>query len=61
MLVHDPAWLPAGIDFRLNTTVNKVDIAGKTVSTTAGDKLSWEKLIIATGCVVRVQPALSAV
>ena len=41
----------AGIDFKLNTKITKTDLKNKTVTTDKGD-LSFEKLIIATGCVV---------
>lgn len=51
------AWC-AGIDFKLNSTVSKVDIKGKSVDTTSGDKYTFEKLIIATGCVARSSSAV---
>lgn len=47
-----------GIDFQTNTKVSGVDIKGKSVSTETGDKISFEKLIIALGSVVRLATKL---
>ena len=50
------AWKPltaAGIDFRTNTTVIKADIKAKTITTESGEDITYEKLIIALGSVVR--------
>jgi NADPH-dependent 2,4-dienoyl-CoA reductase/sulfur reductase-like enzyme len=47
----------AGIDFKLSTRVTKADIGKKELTTDKGDVIAYEKLIIATGCSVRLQPA----
>ena len=44
---------PAGIEFKLNTNVTSADVAAKTLTTAAGDTITYEKLIIATGSGVR--------
>lgn len=41
--------LPAGIDFITGTRVTGVDVASKTLTTAAGDTISYGKLVVATG------------
>ena len=43
----------AGVEFKLNTTVTAADVKAKTLTTAAGDTISYEKLVIATGSGVR--------
>src|SRR5690242_21916480 len=37
------------IGIHLNTEVDRIDVAGKRLTTKAGDELRYEKLILATG------------
>jgi NADPH-dependent 2,4-dienoyl-CoA reductase/sulfur reductase-like enzyme len=39
----------AGIDLRLGTEVTGVDVAGRSVTTEAGERLSFDQLVVATG------------
>lgn len=61
MMAHAHSSVCAGIDYKLNTTVTKTDLKSKTLSTSNGDDLKFEKLIIATGCVVGTHPAVCLV
>lgn len=46
-----PEWYQEkGIDFKTGTTVTALDVNAKTLTTDAGDTISYEKLIVATGC-----------
>ncbi|MCU4412473.1 nitrite reductase large subunit NirB [Acinetobacter sp. WU_MDCI_Axc73] len=45
-----------GIDLRLNTKATAIDPAAKTVTTSAGDIISYDKLVLATGSYAFVPP-----
>ena len=53
-----PDWVPLGpenfyadntIDLRLNTTVTAIDVAGRAVALAGGERLSYDRLLLATG------------
>ena len=50
----------AGIEYKTNTLITGVDIKAKTLTAKSGDTISYEKLIVATGCRVRPHPAWSS-
>ena len=41
--------MPAGIDYKTNTSITAVDVGAKTLTAASGDTISYEKLIVATG------------
>ena len=47
----------AGIEYKTNTCITGVDIKAKKLTAKSGDTISYEKLIVATGC--RVRPDLA--
>jgi nitrite reductase (NADH) large subunit len=50
IIIHDEAWYDAhGVQLRRGETVVAIDRAAKTIETAAGEKLSYDKLVIATG------------
>lgn len=51
----------SGIDYKTSTKVTAADLASKTLTTASGDKISYDKLIIATGARVRPASVLLAV
>jgi monodehydroascorbate reductase (NADH) len=49
---QEPSWYKEnGIEFRTNTKVTAADIKGKIITTESGEKISYEKLIIALGSI----------
>lgn len=50
ILIHDAGYYDEhGIDLRLGTRVDGVDLPGRTVRTAEGDDLAFERLLVATG------------
>jgi hypothetical protein len=53
-VMQDPAWYSEhGIAYLTGTRITSVNIAGKTLSTAAGDTVGYDKLIVGTGARVR--------
>jgi 3-phenylpropionate/trans-cinnamate dioxygenase ferredoxin reductase component len=49
-LVHDPAFYgDNAIELRLGVRVDSLDVAGRTVTTSEGDELTYSRLLLATG------------
>ena len=44
-----------GVEFKTNTLVTGADVKAHTLTTEAGDTISYEKLIVATGSGVRAK------
>jgi NADPH-dependent 2,4-dienoyl-CoA reductase/sulfur reductase-like enzyme len=48
--VHDQGWYAEhGVDLRLGVTVTAIDPAGRTVSTSGGESVRYDRLLLATG------------
>ena len=45
----DNFWIENNVDARLNKKATSLDVAGKTVTLEDGEKISYEKLLLATG------------
>ncbi len=46
----------AGVDVRLDTRISALDRSAKTLTTTSGDEIAYDTLVLATGSRVRVIP-----
>lgn len=55
-----PEWYEQhGVELRLNTTVTAADFKSRTVTTSAGESIGYETLVLATGCgVIRLPEAI---
>lgn len=52
--VHGPEFYrDRGIDLRLGTKVDRLDLAGKRITTAHGDTIEYDKLVLATGATPR--------
>src|SRR5690242_13181338 len=54
MFVHEPDWYAEhGVDLRLSTRATEVDRSAKQVVLEGGERIGYDKLLLATGSVVR--------
>ena len=54
---RDPAWYPdSGVELRLRTRAESLDLAGRRVRLAGGDELPYDALVLATGLRARTLP-----
>jgi 3-phenylpropionate/trans-cinnamate dioxygenase ferredoxin reductase subunit len=58
-LRHRDVYERHAIDVRISTSVDSVDLAGRTLALSDGARLSWNHLVLATGGIARTLPALA--
>jgi 3-phenylpropionate/trans-cinnamate dioxygenase ferredoxin reductase component len=61
IFVHEDGWYADnGVDLRLGTAVTAIDRGAREVAVAGGERLRYDKLLLATGCVPRRLPAPGA-